>query len=529
MNRAEAERTRIQAELDAQRTQRQRNVMGQFATPGPLAVEMLRSARDLTHRRTGGLKFMDPAFGTGSFYSALLRVFGRESIAAAYGYEVDPHYGLPASRLWEPTGLQLDLSDFTACRPGDHGTEPVDLLVCNPPYVRHHHIERSMKRRLGIDATEQLGIRVSGLAGLYVYFMLLSHRWLRPDSLSIWLIPSEFMDVNYGAALKEYLLNHVDLIRIHRFEPSEVQFDDALVSSAVVWFRNNRPSPGSTPEFTLGGSLAEPRLRRRLPRDELGRESKWTRFPGADTASDVNGATLGDFFAIKRGIATGANGFFIMDGRRAERLSIPRRFLRPILPSPRHVKRDVVATDRDGVPKLERPLFVFDCHLPLEVLERTEPRTADYLKRGESEGVSQGYLASRRDPWYSLEGRDPAPFLCTYMGRSPNGAAPFRVILNRSQAIATNVYLMLYPKKPLRRELAGESKERRVLASLNRIVETEWETSRRVYGGGLYKVEPRELASLAADALVDALPQLESAVPGQMRLAFGGSSGVPRT
>ena len=240
----------------------------------------------------------------------------------------------------------------------------------------------------------------------------------------------------------------------------------------------------------MGGSLAQPRLRRRLHRNELRREAKWTRFPAAGTASDADGAALGDFFTIKRGIATGANRFFIMDERRAETLSIPRRFLRPILPSPRYVKSDVVATDHDGVPKLERPLFVFDCDLSLEVLERTEPRTAEYLKRGESEGVNEGYLASRRDPWYSLEGRDPAPFLCTYMGRSSNGAAPFRVILNRSRAIATNVYLMLYPRKPLRREMASESGERAVLASLNRIV--------------------------------DALPGLGSAVPGQMRLELGG-------
>jgi len=522
VNPLEAERTRIQAELDARRTRRQRNVMGQFATPGPLALEMLRSARDLTRGRTGGIRFMDPAFGTGSFYSALLSVFDRESVAAAYGYEIDPHYGLPAARLWEPSGLRLDLTDFTTCRPRENGGERVDLLVCNPPYVRHHHIERATKLRLGRKATEQLGIRVSGLAGLYVYFMLLSHRWLRPDSLSIWLIPSEFMDVNYGSALKEYLLNHVDLLRIHRFEPNEVQFEDALVSSAVVWFLNRAPVPGSAPEFTLGGSLARPRLKRRLLRDELRRESKWTRFPAAGAASDVNGAVLGDFFAIKRGIATGANRFFIMDAHRAETLSIPRRFLRPVLPSPRYVQSDVVAADRDGVPKLERPLFLFDCHLPLEVLERTEPETADYLKRGESEGVDEGYLASRRDPWYSIEGRDPAPFLCTYMGRSSDGAPPFRVILNRSRAIATNVYLMLYPKKPLRREMAGESGERAVLASLNRIVEAQWETGRRVYGGGLYKVEPRELGGLSADALVDARPGLGVAVPGQMRLELVG-------
>ncbi len=259
--------------------------------------------------------------------------------------------------------------------------------MCNPPYVRHHHIERATKLRLGRKVAERLGIRVSGLAGLYVYFMLLSHRWLRPDSLSLWLIPSEFVDVNYGSALKEYLLNHVDLMRIHRFEPDEVQFEDALVSSAVVWFRNRAPVPGSAPEFTLGGSLDRPRLKRWLLRDELRREPKWTRFPEAGAASDVNGAVLGDFFDIKRGVATGANRFFIMDARRAETLSIPGRFLRPVLPSPRYVKSDVVATDRNGVPKLDRPLFVFDCHLPLEVLERTEPETADYLRRGESEGV----------------------------------------------------------------------------------------------------------------------------------------------
>ena len=521
MNRLEEDRVRLQAELDAHRTQSERNAMGQFATPGRLAVEMLRSARDLTRGKRGGLTFMDPAFGTGSFYSALLHVFRREAVAAAYGYEIDPHYGLPASELWEPTGLRLELADFTAGRPGGNGKERVDLLVCNPPYVRHHHIERSMKLRLGREAAARLGIRVSGLAGLYVYFMLLSHRWLRPDSLSIWLIPSEFMDVNYGAALKEYLLNHVDLLRIHRFDPNEVQFEDALVSSAVVWFRNRRPAAGSCPEFTLGGSLAEPRERRRLARDELRREPKWTRFPGADSATEVNGTTLRDFFSIKRGIATGANRFFIMDRRQASSLSIPPRFLRPVLPSPRYVKGDVVATDEDGDPQVERPLVVLDCHLPLETLERTEPETADYIRRGESEGVNEGYLASRRDPWYSLETRDPAPFLCTYMGRSADGRAPFRVILNQSQAIATNVYLMLYPKKALRRRMTSEPDRRAVLEALHRIVEAEWETNRRVYGGGLYKVEPRELGRLAADALVDALPGLDSAASRQTRLEFG--------
>jgi adenine-specific DNA-methyltransferase len=34
------------------------------------------------------------------------------------------------------------------------------------------------------------------------------------------LIPSEFMDVKYGGPLKQYLLDKVTLLRIHRFDPN---------------------------------------------------------------------------------------------------------------------------------------------------------------------------------------------------------------------------------------------------------------------------------------------------------------------
>lgn len=515
MNRLESERLRIQAELDALRTQRARNMMGQFATPGPLAYEILQSARCLTRPGSRQVRFLDPAFGTGSFYSALLRVFPAASVTDALGFEIDPHYGVPAVRLWEATGLRLKLSDFTAHRPATSGADQADLVVCNPPYVRHHHIKRPVKLRLRSKAMEQLGIRVSGLAGLYVYFMLLSHQWLATDGLAIWLIPSEFMDVNYGSALKDYLLNHVDLIRIHRFDPSDVQFEDALVSSAIAWFRKRRPARDAAPEFTLGGPLHAPRLRRCLPQEELRRERKWTRFPSASTARQDAGATLTDFFAIKRGIATGANGFFIMDRRKADALALPSRFLCPVLPSPRHVRADIITADALGVPTLERPLFAFRCQQPLNVLERTEPATADYIRAGERDGVNRGYLVSRRDPWYSLEAREPSMFLCTYMGRSSNGQAPFRVFLNESRAIATNAYLMLYPKEPLRRTLDEESARRAVLGCLKRIVASEWKGSGRVYGGGLHKIEPRELGHLSVGVLLNTNPGLRAATSEQ--------------
>ncbi len=522
MKRLEGERLRMQADLDAARSRRERNAMGQFATPGLLARQILRSARSMTRARRQPIRFLDPALGTGAFYSALLRVFGDGSIAAGSGFEIDPHYGAPASKLWGPTGLQLVLADFTTRSPAADGSDEADLLVCNPPYVRHHHLEKSEKLRLARRAQQEVGIHVSGLAGLYVYFMLLSHKWLAVDSLSIWLIPSEFMDVNYGSALKEYLLRQVDLVRIHRFDPTDGQFDDALVSSAVVWFRNRSPSSMSSPEFTLGGTLSAPRLRRRLRREELRRERKWTRFPRAAAANEANGAALGQLFAIRRGIATGANSFFIMDESKARALSIPPRFLQPVLPSPRYVKGDIIEAGLDGVPKVDKPLFVVRCHQPLDILERTEPGVAAYLRQGQQQGIDQGYLASRRDPWYGLESRDEAPLVCTYMGRSVGRRTPFRVILNESRAIATNVYLMLYPRGALSRTMEQEPMRRKVLACLQRIVEADWKDNGRVYGGGLYKMEPNELGRLPARRLLEAFPTLSPiSSRARPRLLFG--------
>jgi hypothetical protein len=69
---------------------------------------------------------------------------------------------------------------------------------------------------------------------------------------------------------------------------------------------------------------------------------------------------------------------------------------------------------------------------------------------GKSEGIDEKYLSQHRSPWYSQEERQPPLFLCTYINRkSKTNGKTFRFILNHSKAIAANVYLLLYPKKPV--------------------------------------------------------------------------------
>jgi adenine-specific DNA-methyltransferase len=502
----EERRLAEQVRLDGLKSPAERNRLGQFATPPALALEIVEYARQLRGRKRGPVRFLDPAIGTGAFFSAFSRVF--KTFDAAAGVEIDPGFAEVVRRLWSPAGLSVISGDFTKLPVPN---ERFNLVLTNPPYVRHHHLDSGDKQRLGAAVADALRIDISGLAGLYCYFLLLADAWLEPDGIAIWLIPSEFMDVNYGTAIKKYLTEQVRLLRIHRFDPADMQFQDALVSSAIVIFHKAQPGKDHAVEMTLGGSLAKPTRAAKLPLETLRESRKWTQYPGNGKLISRATVVLSDLFTIKRGLATGDNKFFILPREQAAKLKIPAGFLRPILPSPRFLKQTVIESDPDGYPRLENQLVLIDCPLQEDVLQEKHPAFFAYLQHGKENEIDKGYLASRRKPWYSQERRDPAPFVCTYMGRTNGDRKPFRFILNHSQAIAANVYLLLYPKGSLKCACEADPELRQKVFDILRTIESEaFIAEGRVYGGGLHKMEPAELGRLSAAPISSLLPPMPS-------------------
>ena len=283
---------------------------------------------------------------------------------------------------------------------------------------------------------DRLGLKISGLAGLYAHFLLLCDAWMAPGGLAAWLIPSEFMNVNYGAAVKTYLTEHVKLLHIHRYCPADVQFGDALVTSAIVVLEKSPPPDHHQVCFSFGGSITNPASSVKISLRVLRQARKWTLLTSSQgPRPPLSNLTLGDLFSIKRGMATGANSFFILARCQAIGMGIPADSLHPILPSSRRLPDPVIEADPDGYPRLETPLAIIDCDLPEEIIERRHPAFWRYLQQGKAAGIHSGYLASRRTPWYSQEKRATAPFLCTYMGRQGRRGNPFRFFWNKSQAV----------------------------------------------------------------------------------------------
>lgn len=504
---AENNRQQRQRELDTQKSGRDRNRLGQFATPFTLARQIISVARTYQPLPVQKVRFLEPAIGLGAFYSAFLDITQGHPPEMALGFEIDPHLIESSRQIWQDTGLSIRPDDFTSTPPPSAEPQKFNLLVTNPPYVRHHHLTKQQKQQLGRAVVHRLGLRPSGLMGLYGYFLLLAHDWMQPDGLGVWLIPVEFMDVDYGAVLKTYLLNKVELLRVHRFDADDAQFTDADVTSTVLFLRNRPPAETHEVLFSTGPNLEKPQHAISVPRQKLANIRKWSLI-GQDQAAipqlehphrrSDQVITLGDLFHIKRGLATGANQFFIMSRLKAKQRGIPDIFLKPILPSPRYLRdQRIIESDASGHPSIEPNLVLLDCVLPKEQLAEQYPALHHYILQGEAAGLHNRYLLSRRDPWYRQEERAVAPILCGYMARkNKTDGKSIRFYRNKSQAIAANVYLMLYPKPAMTHYYHADIEilYDHIFEQLSTLKQYEVVHHGRTYGGGLDKIEPNELA-----------------------------------
>lgn len=497
----EDERFRVQLSIDGGKDPDARNKLGQFSTPFALARMMVaQAARHLS--ACDKIQFLEPAVGTGVFFSALLANSGlSDRLASVLGLEIDPAYALPLQPLWQARGFEIRQEDFIAFSSRPENRRRANFICTNPPYVRHHHLPAQLKELLQVRIRQELGLEVSGLAGLYVYFVLLAHATLVEGGVASWLIPSEFLVVNYGRALRDYLTTKVELLSLHQFDPSEVQFDDALVSSCVVTYRKKSPTPDARFTFSHGGDLISPRQTLEISTRNPELKGRWRLLPQDDATPAT--ARIGDLFTIKRGIATGANGFFLLTCEQAAALRLPEKFLRPVLPGPRRLNDTVITADADGMPLRLEAKYLLDCAEPPETVRVRYPTLWSYLERGRSEGVAAGALCASREPWYAQEQRVAAPFLASYMGRPTQRTdCPIRFFKNESRAIVTNVLLNLYPKPWLAQRLDAEpARGHELIALLNSISAESLVHGGRSYGGGLHKVEPSELAHMPLPAL----------------------------
>lgn len=476
-NRTEIARQTEQELFDSAHSREERNEHGQFATPYPLAFVI---AEDLLSRTEKNASILEPSCGTGAFISALLSISDQVKIT---GIEKDSSLYKTARQLWSSSTCQIINDDFFNYASLE--SQQFDAVISNPPYSRHHHLSQSEKRFYSHLTTNFSGVCLSGLAGLHAYFLLTGTCMLKEGGVGSWLIPSELFSVNYGAPIREFLTRVVSLERIHFFDPENLQFDDALVTSCVTILRKTKPCSNASAIFTYG-DFRSPRKTVEMSLQNLSRMPKWQHLESYTDQTETSNQVLGDYFRAKRGIATGGNSFFIRPRGEWHKAGISDEWLSPILPSPRTFHLSEVTSDESGWPKESDDALL---SIPKSSTYSELPSSIQKYLASCPEKIRNGYILRHRTPWYSIGRTTAAPIICTYMSRS--NETPFRFIRNRSNATMTNTYLGLFPQTSMSEERMDD-----MCKALNNIPAEVLINSGREYGGGLKKLEPRELMSL---------------------------------
>jgi hypothetical protein len=452
-----------------------RRVLGATYTPHEIVNAMLAWSA-----RAGGtqpVRIVDPGAGSGRFLLAAAECFPN---AELIGIEIDPVAALLLRANLAVRGLehraQVLVGDYRAIElPPAAGRT---LFIGNPPYLRHHGIAPDWKDWYAATA-RRFGVTASRLAGLHLHFFLRTLELAKPGDLGCFVTAAEWLDVNYGATLRQLLATELGITVLYQLDPKALPFADAVTTGVITGFEiGARPAGVRVDRVSSAAKLADLSGGEDVARERLATSARWSLITRPATAVPAGWVELGEICRVHRGQVTGGNAVWIAGPHGAD---LPPRFLFPAVTKAHELLKGDALRDPT---RLRR---VID--LPRDLAQEPElDAIQSFLAWARGQGADQSYIARHRKVWWAVELKAPAPILCTYMARRPPA-----FVRNLCGARHINIAHGLYPRDPLNDSLLD------TLAAF--LSENVAQASGRTYAGGLTKFEPKELERIAVPRL----------------------------
>lgn len=381
-----------------------RKRFAQFFTPEVIADFMARWV-------LGGRKkadVLEPAFGLGAFSRSLfkqnpkVRVVGYEADATIYNY---------AAENVAQAGSDVLLYNEDYLRAS--WEDKYDGIICNPPYLKFHDYDNASLVPL---VNEQLGIRLNGFTNLYTLFLLKSISQLRDGGRMAYIVPSEFLNSDYGVGVKRALLRSGVLRHVVVVDFTQCAFDDALTTACILLCHKD----GSLSEVRFSHVSDVGQLQASLAdysawvADQLKPETKWKQYyEGARSADYRHLVPFCTFAKVSRGIAIGANDYFTFRESKKELYGIPERCLMRCVCHSTDV-HGLFFTDDDfqRLSHSDKAVYLFNGCADVE-----DEHVRGYISLGEETGADKRYLTASRKPWYAIENRKPSPIWVSVFNR----------------------------------------------------------------------------------------------------------------
>lgn len=457
-----------------------RKEFAQFFTPQPIAELMADWLLG-----SNSLKIvLEPAFGLGIFSRELLK---KKSDLKIKGFDIDEKILEEASNYFQSyKNISLNFEDYMY----NGWSNKYDGIICNPPYLKFHDYNNKEVLK---EVEQNLKFKFNGFTNLYTLFLLKSIFQLKKGGRIAYIIPSEFLNSDYGKLVKEYLLKTKKLRHLFVIDFKENVFDNAMTTASILLLADDEFS--SEIQISTINSLNDLHqikdyiysypLKKgevSLTYNEIDPNVKWRKYYQEQNATKYkNLVPFSSYAKVVRGIATGANDYFTFKKSKVKKYNLPKESLLPCICKAKDVKGNIFTkSNYDELVKNDELAFLFNG------INSKKEEVLSYINLGEKIKVNEKYLTKSRKPWFALEKRPPAPIWVSVFNRSG-----VKFIRNEANISNLTSFHCVYPKKD---DLFTDVSIDILFAYLLTDVAKEiFSDNRREYGNGLKKFEPNDL------------------------------------
>ena len=402
-------RDNIESEYASRVSLEHRKKYAQFFTP-PAIAEVMASWL-LKNEQLQSV--LEPAFGLGVFSRALL---SKDEDIIIKGYDVDKLiYNEARKEFGECERVQLLHKDYMY----NDWNNKYDGIICNPPYFKFHDYDNKSVIK---EMEQKLSCKLNGFTNLYTLFLLKSLHQLKTNGRCAYIVPSEFLNSDYGKLVKSHLIKTKTLRHIIVFDFEENVFEEALTTACILLCANddktdmvqfsNIRSANELQEL-IDDNPTVSAVTNKYKLDELDPEVKWKNYYQKQNSTKyMHLVPFSKYAKVMRGIATGANDYFSFNINKAKELGIGDGYLLPCICKCADVKSQLFTLeDFETLKNANKRVYL------LNAFDEKDSNVVGYLRKGENEGVNKKYLTASRKPWYALEKRPPAPIWVSVFNR----------------------------------------------------------------------------------------------------------------
>lgn len=372
-----------------------RKKYAQFFTPEIVAEFMAKWLLELQDFE----EVLEPAIGLGVFSRVLLKQSKNIKIT---GFDVDKNILDKLLELpeFKNENIIIKNEDYLS----NNDSKKYDGIICNPPYLKFHEYDNTSQVEL---LNSRLGTTLTKSSNLYVLFLLKAINELRLGGRATFIIPSEFLNSNYGVVIKEHLVQSGMLRHLFIVNSDSNVFEDATTTTTIIFLENSKSDEqvkfyniDNIEQFNSDYQELVPFFQ--IPNNELQPRLKWRRYYEIENSQFYsNLIDFSEYARVRRGIATGANDYFLFNKTKAKEYGIPKECLVPTITKANQIKTNFFNnTDLEELIEQDKKVFLFD-----GLKASNEQSVQDYINEGVKQSVNERYLTKSKKPWFRLEER----------------------------------------------------------------------------------------------------------------------------